>query len=76
MTTLTLPERALYAVPVIGWILKDVVHGDRANVWWFVVALVSLWIMAILTFGYPAFMLPVLAAVPTAFVLLILITRG
>jgi hypothetical protein len=76
MTTLTLPERALYAVPVLGWMLKDVVHGDRANIWWFIVALVSLWIMAILTFGYAAFILPVLAAVPVAFVLLILITRG
>jgi hypothetical protein len=76
MTTMTLPERVLYAVPVLGWMLKDVVHGDRANIWWFVVALVSLWIMAIMTFGYAAFILPVLAAVPTAFVLLILITRG
>lgn len=76
MTTLTLPERALYAIPVIGWMLKDVVHGDRANIWWLLIALVSAWIMAILTFGYPAFILPVIGAVPVAFMLLVLISRG
>lgn len=69
-------ERALYAIPVLGWMLKDVIHGDRDNVWYFLVAIGSLWIMGIMTFGYPAIVLPVLALVPLAFVTLLVITRG
>jgi hypothetical protein len=76
MTTLPLYERAIYSVPLIGWMLKDVVHGDRSNLWWFLFTLVSCWIMAIMTFGYPAVILPVVCAVPAMFVVLILITLG
>lgn len=73
---LPLPERVLYAIPVIGWMLKDVVHGDRDNIWYFLVAVGSLWIIGIMTFGYPAIILPVLVLVPIVFVTLLVITRG
>lgn len=69
-------ERVLYAVPLIGWMLKDVVHGDPDNVYWFIFTLGALWIMAIMAFGYPAIILPALAAVPVAFLTLVLISRG
>lgn len=75
-TRLPLYERAIYAVPVLGWMLKDVVHGDRDNIYWFILALASLWVMAIMAFGYPAVILPVLAVVPIVFCVLIVITRG
>ena len=40
------------------------------------VPLLLLWLLAIVTFGYPAIILPALTAVPVMFVLLILITKG
>jgi len=76
MIRLPLYERAIYAVPVVGWVLKDVAHGDPANKWWLLFILASVWVMAIMTFGYPAVILPALAAVPTMFVILLIITRG
>ncbi len=39
-------------------------------------ALIALWGTAIASFGYPALILPAIAAVPVIFVLLILITWG
>lgn len=73
---LTLAERLLYAVPILGWMLKDVVHGDRDNIWYFLAAVLSLWIMAIMSFGFPALVVPVVLAVPAVFIVLVTITRG
>ena len=69
-------ERAIYAVPLLGWMLKDVIHGDRANKWWFLLALVSTWGMGILAFGVPALVVPVVAVVPGIVLLIVLLTRG
>lgn len=73
---LPLAERLLYAIPLIGWMLKDVIHGDRDNVWYFLAAIGSLWIMAIMSFGIQALVVPVVALVPAVFALLLIITRG
>jgi hypothetical protein len=73
---LTRAERVLYAVPILGWMLKDVVHGDRDNIWYFLAAILSIWIMAIMTFGFPAVVLPMVVLVPAVFLLLVTITRG
>ncbi|WP_237369248.1 hypothetical protein [Rhizobium sp. SL42] len=42
----------------------------------FVINLLMIWLLAILAFGYPAIIIPALAAVPAMFVVLILITMG
>jgi hypothetical protein len=73
---LTLTERLLYAIPILGWMLKDVVHGDRDNIWYFLAAILSLWIMGIMSFGFPAVVVPVVVIVPAVFLLLVTITRG
>jgi hypothetical protein len=69
-------SRFLFAIPVIGWILRDLAHDFDANIWYLLVALASLWIIAVATWGLPALYLPALAAVPVMFLGLILITRG
>ena len=69
-------ERIAFGVPLLGWMLKDVIYGDPANKWWALVAVVSLWIMAIMTWGFPAVVVPVVAAVPVAFAILLVVTRG
>lgn len=73
---LPLAERMIYAIPLLGWMLKDVAYGDKDNIYWFIATMVMLWILAIMAFGYPAIILPALALVPTIFVALLLITRG
>ncbi len=71
-----LPRRLVFRIPVIGWFLRDLIHGEPDNVWYFLGGLVSLWIISAVTWGLPGLVLPALAAVPLCFVLLVLITRG
>jgi hypothetical protein len=68
--------RMIYHVPVFGWMLKEAVRGPTTAKALFIVNLLLLWLLAIVTFGYPAIILPALTAVPVMFVLLILITKG
>lgn len=66
----------VYRVPVLGWMLKEAVQGAATAKVLFVLNLLMIWLLAILTFGYPAIILPALVAVPLMFVLLVLITMG
>lgn len=68
--------RTIYAVPIIGRMLREVVHGDKDNIYYFIVTILTLWLVAILTWGYAAFIVPLLFAVPSMFVVLVLITVG
>lgn len=76
MTTAALPRRILFSIPVIGWILRDLIHGDEDTVWYLLAGLVSLWIISALTWGLPGLVLPAVAAVPVCLVLIVMITRG
>jgi hypothetical protein len=66
----------VYRVPLLGWMLKEAIHGPTTAKILFVVNLLMVWLLAILAFGYPAIIIPALAAVPTMFVVLLLITKG
>ena len=68
--------RMIYRVPVFGWMLKEAVSGPVTAKVLFIVNLLLVWLLAILAFGYPAIIIPALAAVPTVFVILLLITKG
>lgn len=68
--------RMIYNVPVFGWMLKEAITGPTTAKVLFVVNLLLVWLLAILAFGYPAIIIPALAAVPTMFVILIMITKG
>jgi hypothetical protein len=76
MPRLPLYQRILFKIPVLGWMLKDVMHGEDDNIYYFLLALVSLWGIAILQFGLLGLMIPALLLVPVVFVTLIVITRG
>lgn len=83
MTTETLPPaerplplRIFLSIPVLGWIARDLLYGDKDNIWYLLVAVLSLWAIAIMTWGVPALYLPAVAAVPVVFVMLLWITRG
>ena len=66
----------IYRVPLFGWMLREAIGGSATAKVLFIVNLLLVWLLAIVTFGYPAIILPALAAVPTMFVVLILITKG
>ncbi|WP_246318813.1 hypothetical protein [Peteryoungia desertarenae] len=66
----------MYRVPLLGWMLREAVLGPVTAKVLFVVNLLLLWALAIVVFGYPAIILPALAAVPVMFALLVLIMKG
>ncbi len=66
----------IYRVPLFGWMLKEAIQGPTTAKVLFVLNVLLLWILAIVTFGYPAIIIPALSAVQIMFVLLILITKG
>ncbi len=76
--TRTLPfwQRLFFAIPVIGWVARDLFFGDKNNVWFALIGFVSLWLCSALTFGLPGLYLPALAMVPVMFVVLLLISKG
>jgi len=68
--------KLFYAIPLFGWIARDLKEGGVSAFTYFLINCVLLWIGAIALFGYPAIILPALCIVPGIFVLLILLTRG
>lgn len=78
MTTPTEAPRLpwYYSIPVFGWIARDLVHGTRDNILYFLVILVTLLVLAVKTWGLVALGLTALATVPVIFATLILITIG
>jgi hypothetical protein len=75
-TAPTAARRLFFAIPVIGWIARDLMEGDEDNVWYLLVAFFSLWMIAGMTFGLPGFVVPALMLVPICALTLILITWG
>jgi len=68
--------RVLFRVPVLGKMLREFFYGDKDNIYYFIFTVLTLWFLAVLTWGYPAFIVPLLCAVPSMFPVLILITIG
>ena len=67
--------RALYAVPVLGWIARDIAKGQE-NIWYALVIVLTLLILAVKIWGLVALSLTAVAMVPVMFVLMIAITQG
>lgn len=66
-------RRALYAVPLIGRIARDIAHDVDAALY-AVVIFLTLVILAVLTWGLPALVVTAVAMVPVIFILLIWVT--
>ncbi len=69
-------QRVFFRIPVIGWVARDLLFGDKDNVWYALGGFVCLWMSLVLIFGLPGLYLPALALVPVIFLTLLLITRG
>jgi hypothetical protein len=68
-----LASRAFYAIPVLGWIARDISRGVE-NVFYALVILLTLLVLAVMTWGLAALTLTAVALVPVMFVLLIWVT--
>ncbi len=68
-------RRPIHAVPVIGWVIRDI-ERDFDSIWYLLAAVISLLVIAVVTWGVQVLSLVALAAVPVMFTILIRITRG
>ncbi|MBN2905736.1 MAG: hypothetical protein JXJ18_03395 [Rhodobacteraceae bacterium] len=68
--------RIVLAIPVIGWVVRDLLEGDKDSIWYLLGGLGCLWVIAIMTWGVPALYLPAVAAVPFMLIVILLISRG
>lgn len=65
-----------YSIPVLGWIARDLVHGSRDNILYFLVMCLTALVLAVRTWGLVALGLTALATVPVMFAVLIALTLG
>jgi len=70
----SLLTRILFRVPVLGRMLREVYYGDSDNIYYFLFSILALWVLAILTWGYPALIMPMMFVVPAMFVVLVMLT--
>ncbi len=69
-------KRLFFAVPVIGWVARDVEEGGPENLYYAVALFVMLWILSVVLFGLPGLYVPAVLMVPGLWFVLILISRG
>ena len=65
-----------WRLPILGPILREWTEGDVDFPLYLILALVSIWGIAILTWGLPALYLPAVAASPLMLLVLVAISRG
>jgi hypothetical protein len=68
--------KTFFHVPLLGWALKDAVHGRKNSAYWFFFNLFALLLLAIFTWGYAAVI--IYALFMTAFMLttIVVMTAG
>jgi hypothetical protein len=75
MTTALRANRRLHSIPVVGWIARDIAQ-EPESIWYALVILLTVVVLALMTWGIMVLSLAALAMVPVMFVILILVTRG
>ena len=69
------PFRALLKIPFLGWQLEGFCRKEPAGKVLALANIIMVWVLAILVFGYPAFILPVYTMVPVMAGFILLMTR-
>lgn len=70
------PLGLLYRLPVIGWFARDLARDFHGNIYYFLLIVVTLLVLAMKTWGLVALGLTAVALTPVIFVVLLLITVG
>lgn len=73
---LPLWQRFIFAIPLFGWMARDVAEGQPEDLGYTAAAIFGMWGCSAMLWGLPGFYLPALAMVPVMFLILILISRG
>jgi hypothetical protein len=74
--TLAHSRSPFYSIPVFGWVARDLKEGGPDTIYYLLVALLTLVVLAVKTWGVVALTMTALAMVPVVMVVLILITIG
>lgn len=74
--TLAHRRNTFYSIPVFGWVARDLKEGGPDTIYYLLVALLTLVVLAVKTWGVVALTMTALAMVPVVMVVLILITIG
>ena len=69
-------KNVVFAVPVIGWMLKSAWYGDMVEKLFFLANILALWAFAIYFFGYPALIVPVLFLAGLYLIGIVILTAG
>ena len=82
MTDFTAPSRPslalrlLLSLPIIGRFAGDLLYGDKDNIYYFLVIVLTIEVVLIMTYGLPALAMSALAMVPVCMTMLVILTRG
>ena len=70
------PRGLFYRLPVLGWFARDLARDFHGNIWYFLLIVVTLLVLAVKTWGLVALGLTAVAATPVIFVVLLMLTDG
>jgi len=69
-------SRLILAIPVLGWMLREVIEGDEQALAWFVASLVGALGVATLVFGLPGLVIGMLGMAVLTLGTILLVTTG
>ncbi|MET3613313.1 putative membrane protein [Rhizobium aquaticum] len=67
-------QAVIYNIPLFGWMLREAAEGTVTAKLLFVINCLLIWALAIVMFGFPAIIIPALAAVAGMFVILFILS--
>lgn len=70
------PRGVIYRIPVLGWFARDLARDFHGNIYYLLVILLTLLVLAVKAWGPPALALTAVGATPVMFVVLLMITLG
>lgn len=68
--------RLIFSIPIIGWMLRDLMEGREDAVFWFIFNVAVLVGFAIAIWGYAALILIALSAAAVSLTAVVFLTRG
>lgn len=68
--------RLVFAVPVLGWMLREIADGDEHAPGWFALFAASSIGVATLAFGLPGLVIVMLSLAALSLATILLVTRG
>ncbi|MFN3613457.1 MAG: hypothetical protein ACK4WC_02710 [Rubrimonas sp.] len=72
----SLALRLVFAVPVLGWMLRDMAEGDDQAIMWFAVTVICALACAALLFGLPGLVMGMIGMAVFTLIMVLLVTTG